>query len=300
MKFFSATSFLIIGFCIALLLPDIAFAENAPLVNVGLEVPFGETNAVLGLADYIARLYIFIVSSIGIIAAVMIMFHGFQWAAAAGNSDIIGKAKDGILHAIIGIVLAFSSYMILNFINPNLIQSTNPAIPKAGAPVATVNGVAAASGGVCEAPSSGTCEPATLLTVSKGCFGTHVNEASGICNAETRGQSIESQTDVCTDGRAFSVGLFQVNMIANGYLISGCEKDKVYNYGHGNPGLVADPANPNGKKHYDCSVKNVPLYESCKAQFIEATKNVELACRISSNGAHWKPWSTNKKCNYTP
>ncbi len=120
--------------CAMLFAPHIAFAADAPLVNVGLEVPFGETNAVLGLADYIARLYIFIVSSIGIIAAVMIMFHGFQWAAAAGNSDIIGKAKDGILHAIIGIVLAFSSYMILNFINPALIQSTNPAIPIAAAP----------------------------------------------------------------------------------------------------------------------------------------------------------------------
>ena len=74
---------------LALFIPHSALADNAPLVNVGLEVPFGDTNAVLGLADYIARLYIFIISGIGIIAAVMTMFHCFQWAAAAGNSDII-------------------------------------------------------------------------------------------------------------------------------------------------------------------------------------------------------------------
>ncbi len=282
----------VIGIGIIILFPISVFAET----NVSLEVPFGQTASVLGLADYLVKLYTFIVTSIGVIAAIMIMFHGVQWAAAAGNSEIISKSKDGIVHAIIGVVLAFSSFAILYTINPALTQFTDPSFPAPGQPVATVNGVAAASGGVCTAPSSGTCEPTTLATVSKGCFGTHVNEAAGICKAETLGQSIPSVTDVCTDGRAFSVGLFQVNMIANGYLIPGCEKEKVYNYGHGSPGLVAGP---NGTKHYDCSVKNVALYDSCRAQFIDPVKNVELACRISSNGAHWHPWSTNAKCNYT-
>ncbi len=115
-------------FCLclgSLFLPKLTFAA----INVGLEVPFGDTAAVAGLADYLLKLYTFIIASIGILATVMIMFHGVQWAAAAGNSEIISKSKDGIVHAIIGVVLAFSSYAILYTINPALVQSSEPVLP---------------------------------------------------------------------------------------------------------------------------------------------------------------------------
>jgi hypothetical protein len=125
MKQFFFRSVVFVGL-LGLIIPSVAFGQGT---NVALEVPFGQTKAVLGLADYLLQLYTFIVTTIGVVAAVMIMFHGIQWAAAAGNSDIIGKAKDGILHAIIGVVLAFSSYLILYTINPALVQFTNPSLP---------------------------------------------------------------------------------------------------------------------------------------------------------------------------
>lgn len=115
----------IVSVLTVLLYPASAFAQ----LNIGLEIPFGDTAAVTGLADYLLKLYTFIIASIGILATVMIMFHGVQWAASAGNSEIIGKSKDGILHAIIGVVLAFSSYAILYTINPALVQSSNPVVP---------------------------------------------------------------------------------------------------------------------------------------------------------------------------
>lgn len=91
-----------------------------------LEVPFGSfqrTSADMSyvLVEYLVALYEFIVGAIGIIAAVMIMFNGVRWAAAAGNSERITEAKDGIISALVGLVLALGSFTILNAINPALV-----------------------------------------------------------------------------------------------------------------------------------------------------------------------------------
>lgn len=75
-----------------------------------------------GIASYIKIVYTFLVSITGILAAVMIMWGGFKWLTAAGNPGLIGSAKNTILGAIIGLVLALGSYTLLYFINPNLVE----------------------------------------------------------------------------------------------------------------------------------------------------------------------------------
>ncbi len=89
---------------------------------VPLEVSIGTVGSVTGLANYISELYSFIVGSIGIFAAVMIMFNGLRWVSAAGNASRIAEAKDGIVSALIGLFLALISYTILIQINPYLVS----------------------------------------------------------------------------------------------------------------------------------------------------------------------------------
>lgn len=57
----------------------------------------------------------------GIVAFVQIIYAGWIYLTAAGNTTKTGDAMKKISNAILGIVLLFSSYIILNTINPDLV-----------------------------------------------------------------------------------------------------------------------------------------------------------------------------------
>jgi hypothetical protein len=86
--------------------------------GIALEVPFGAFTRSTSVTHYVSQIYQFLVGSVGVISAVMIMFNGLKWAAAAGNMERISQAKDGIVSAIIGLVIALLSYTALYSISP--------------------------------------------------------------------------------------------------------------------------------------------------------------------------------------
>jgi len=77
---------------------------------------------------YVQTAYSFIIGSVGILATVEIMWAGFKWITSQGNPGKIGEAKEVIWAAIIGLFLAFFSWIILNIINPALLTPTFPSI----------------------------------------------------------------------------------------------------------------------------------------------------------------------------
>jgi len=91
---------------------------------ISLEVGIGAQSQVQEpyLGVYLVAVYQFIVGAIGIVAAVMIMFNGMRWVTAAGNSENISTAKGGISSAIVGLLIALLSYVLLNAINPALVS----------------------------------------------------------------------------------------------------------------------------------------------------------------------------------
>lgn len=74
------------------------------------------------LGEYIAALYVFVVSAIGILAALLIMYGGLKWLTAGGDRGRVQDAKDQISSAIIGILLAFGAYLLLLTISPKLVR----------------------------------------------------------------------------------------------------------------------------------------------------------------------------------
>lgn len=74
------------------------------------------------LPRYISAFYTYFLSVVGIIAVVMIMYGGFRWITASGNPSRIGAAKEIIQSAIIGLILALTSRLILQTINPELVS----------------------------------------------------------------------------------------------------------------------------------------------------------------------------------
>lgn len=53
---------------------------------------------------------------VGIISVVMIIVGGILYATSAGDSGAVGKAKNTILYAIVGLVVSFLAYAIVNWV----------------------------------------------------------------------------------------------------------------------------------------------------------------------------------------
>lgn len=71
-----------------------------------------DPNAGLPLAEMMQ----FIFGVIGVIAIIMVMVGGFKYITSQGNPQETAKAKNTILYAIIGLVLAASSFTIVSFV----------------------------------------------------------------------------------------------------------------------------------------------------------------------------------------
>ncbi len=74
------------------------------------------------LSKYIKAIYQYGLSIAGILAAVIIMGAGVIWLTSGGDSGKINQAKQYIIGSIVGVFLLFGAYIILNTINPNLIE----------------------------------------------------------------------------------------------------------------------------------------------------------------------------------
>jgi hypothetical protein len=74
------------------------------------------------LAQYIQGIYIYVMGAVGILAIAMLIWGGTKWISAGGNSELVSSAKKNITNAIVGLVLAFGSYLILSTINPSLVN----------------------------------------------------------------------------------------------------------------------------------------------------------------------------------
>lgn len=99
--------------------PLIIFADDFSLSPPGFTE--GETPEFLTLLGWILKAAIFTVS---ILAMLMIIVGGVQYvlAGSTGNPDKIGDAQSRIMMSIYGILLALSSWLILNTINPDLLK----------------------------------------------------------------------------------------------------------------------------------------------------------------------------------
>jgi len=129
--------------------------------SMKLNVPIGALSAVdvsgNGLGLYFSAWYKFLTGAVGIMATIMIMYGGFKWLTSRGGGDV-GQAKDIIFSALLGLVLALLSYIILNTINPQLLNITMPSF-------ANITG-------------GGTYNPAEMA-IGQGLPGSHGNLSAG-------------------------------------------------------------------------------------------------------------------------
>ena len=79
---------------------------------------FGESGAFRQITNTI--LYI-----VGIIAVIMLIIGGIKYVVSGGDSKKVTDAKNTVLYAIIGLVIAVFAYAIVNFVISSLPSSDN-------------------------------------------------------------------------------------------------------------------------------------------------------------------------------
>ncbi|MCX6797945.1 MAG: pilin [Candidatus Falkowbacteria bacterium] len=67
-----------------------------------------------------------VLSFIGVIFLILMIYAGIMWMTAAGNEQQVSKAKDLLVNAIIGLVIVFAAYAITAYIGDLLTNTSTP------------------------------------------------------------------------------------------------------------------------------------------------------------------------------
>ncbi len=66
----------------------------------------------------------FILGIVGALTLLMFVYGGVTLLISGGSADKVKKGKDIILGSVVGLVIVFSSYMIVQFVTTNILQAT--------------------------------------------------------------------------------------------------------------------------------------------------------------------------------
>lgn len=84
---------------------------------------FGQSGGtdLVGIVGNVVKI---VLTLLGVIVLVIIVYAGFLWMTAGGNEDQVKKAKQWLINAIIGLALVLSAYAISSFVVTNLSSAT--------------------------------------------------------------------------------------------------------------------------------------------------------------------------------
>ena len=112
---------------------SLQFTPQVPIPNTDLNktVDVGKYNPTSGkmesdlLARYIFGFYNYGLAIAGILATIVLMGGGVIWLVSAGDPGKISQAKELIAGSISGVIILVIAWMLLNTINPNLVNLTS-------------------------------------------------------------------------------------------------------------------------------------------------------------------------------
>ncbi|MEK7647330.1 MAG: hypothetical protein AAB378_03125 [Patescibacteria group bacterium] len=116
---YNKTAILIILSAILTLMPVLTYGYSLLAPLPGYAPPAAGQSLI---SAYFSALFRFAIVAASILAVIVIIIAGLKYVGAAGNPAVINDAKDQIFWAILGLILALSSWMILNIINPELLE----------------------------------------------------------------------------------------------------------------------------------------------------------------------------------
>ncbi len=83
--------------------------------------PALDLNSFVGLGVNVAT---YILGIVGALTLLMFVYGGFTWILSGGSADKVKKGKDIILGSVVGLMIVFSSYLIIDYVVNNVFQAT--------------------------------------------------------------------------------------------------------------------------------------------------------------------------------
>lgn len=102
-------------FAPSLALAQGAGAASADPTSVTLQDPL-QLSADAPLEDLVARVIKSFLGIVGIIALILFLYGGILWLTSAGNSSKVEEGRNVFVWAVLGLVVIFSSYVIVTFV----------------------------------------------------------------------------------------------------------------------------------------------------------------------------------------
>ncbi|OGY91817.1 MAG: hypothetical protein A3H70_04910 [Candidatus Komeilibacteria bacterium RIFCSPLOWO2_02_FULL_48_11] len=95
------------------------------LDKIGKQTGFGETAKTgdAGVYAKLAAIMNIVLGLVGILATIYLIYSGIKWLRSGGSEEMIKEAKDGIRSALIGLLVVFGGYVLVNFIIERLISA---------------------------------------------------------------------------------------------------------------------------------------------------------------------------------
>ncbi len=109
---------------LALVLVSVMHIPSAEAYVLKLQEPVGSMSVVAGpngfslISNYIAGVYRYMASIVGIICVLYIVFSGIQIILGGANSELVSQAKTRILQSILSLVLLLGTALLLKTVNP--------------------------------------------------------------------------------------------------------------------------------------------------------------------------------------
>jgi hypothetical protein len=320
-----------------LLLAQEGIVPGCPVEDPNCSDPYSPDNygtcELIALANNVIGFFIGMISVFG---AIIMVYAGYLLVSSQGNATQVKKSKEMFTNVLIGMLILFSAFLVVNTVLSMLVGSESSLMNwnsiecsyanKTGEPfdgaVALgkhVNGLYLQSGwtvisggggrysygvggvggggGSCAVVTdpSNACHPSKL-----SCFGNAQN-ASKVCNLESSGGQVRavSGTDVCKDGYSFSGGLFQINILANHNMITGCTNNFFKKTGDSAQGACLNYKTNSNNVRYcavrNCEITNVAVYDRCMSQIMNVNTNLQIACRLYRDAGGWQPWITSAR-----
>lgn len=266
------------------------------------------------LIDYLTRIMV-------VVAVAVIVAMGVLYIVSGVNANLKKTAKAGLTAVLIGLIFMLSAWLIVSTLlrflaNPSVVQGGSGFIGLQsgqgvfGLQCSTASdagrGTLVSGGRVVTTPytggagGNGTCSPITTAgnpcsveRLRNTCFSANAETWSRMCNLESRGTPIQSQTDRCGNfgNRSFSGGLFQVNIIANGGML---DRERCNNIATVN--LVDSNCMQWNSGHTVCiswrcvAGSDFDNWDYCMGLTMNEQTNIQAACQLSEQGHKTTPW----------
>lgn len=145
--------FFAFGLCLAiflsiLIIPSVSNAQDSIIDDNSPKYENGDygLNDFLSLATWAAK---WILGIVGSLTLLMLVYGGFVFLTSAGSNEKVGEAKKIITAAVIGLIIVFSSAMIIRFVSTSLGLSWSGEQLTISSSQTTTGGVAKATDSTC-------------------------------------------------------------------------------------------------------------------------------------------------------